>query len=179
MSHPLIVTALLGESDFAVLDDLRRRHFPPERNFLRAHLTMFHHLPPSVGTEVADRLKQMTRQPAPVAALAGIMNLGRGVAFRVESPGLADMRAELADAFAIVLTPQDRAVWRPHVTIQNKVVPEEARDLLRLLERDFAPRPLELAGLALFRYVNGPWETVGAWRFGNGHRMSPPPPLTR
>ena len=179
MSHPLIVTALLGESDFAVLDDLRRRHFPPERNFLRAHLTMFHHLPPSASAEVADRLKRMARQPAPSAELSGLMNLGRGVAFRVESPALTEMRAELAEVFLTVLTPQDRAVWRPHVTIQNKVAPHEARELLLALAKGFAPRPLELVGLALFRYVSGPWETVGAWRFGNGHRMSPPPPLTR
>jgi len=42
MAGPLIVTAELAPEDFAWLDALRRHHFPPERNQLRAHLTMFH-----------------------------------------------------------------------------------------------------------------------------------------
>ena len=48
MAGPLIVTAELGPADFAWLDAQRRAHFPPERNQLAAHLTMFHALPPSL-----------------------------------------------------------------------------------------------------------------------------------
>ena len=46
MTAPLIVTALLGRADHAWLDGERQRHFPPERNQLPAHLTLFHQLPP-------------------------------------------------------------------------------------------------------------------------------------
>jgi hypothetical protein len=41
---PLILTARIGDSDLQPLDLLRQRYFPPDRNFLRAHLTMFHRL---------------------------------------------------------------------------------------------------------------------------------------
>ena len=65
---------------------------------------------------------------APVARAAGLMNLGRGVAIRIESPDLAAIRERLADAFAPLLTPQDAAGWRPHVTVQNKVERAAARE---------------------------------------------------
>ncbi|MBC7987423.1 MAG: hypothetical protein H7X93_12270, partial [Sphingomonadaceae bacterium] len=82
---PIIVTALLGDADFAWLDALRRRHYPPERNRVPAHLTLFHHLPPSVADELARRLREATRGiPVPKARLAGVISLGGGVALGVE-----------------------------------------------------------------------------------------------
>jgi hypothetical protein len=163
---PIIVTALFGKTDAAWLDALRRRHFPPERNQLDAHLTMFHHLAPSLESELKRRLAGETRGVrAPAARLAGLISLGAGVAFRIESPDLADIRDRLADAFAPMLTPQDRAGWRPHVTIQNKVQPAEARALLHALERDFSPRPVVIAGLASWRYRGGPWEPLSRHMF--------------
>ncbi|MGK3899645.1 hypothetical protein ABI062_15425, partial [Enterococcus faecium] len=58
---PIIVSALFGDRDFAWLDGLRRAHFPPERNVLPAHLTLFHHLPPSVEHELRALLAQAAR----------------------------------------------------------------------------------------------------------------------
>ena len=163
---PIIVTATFGHADAALLDGLRRAHFPPERNHLAAHLTMFHHLPPSSAVELKGRLSALTRgQPAPRAMLAGLMNLGRGVAFRVESPELVAIRGALADAFAGLLTPQDAGGWRPHVTIQNKVLPAEARALLTQLEAGFVARPLVIRGLAAWWYRGGPWEPLSTHNF--------------
>ena len=144
---------------------MRRAHFPPERNHLAAHLTMFHHLPPSVGAELAQRLGALARAPAPRARVSGLRSLGRGVALVIESPALEDLRAELADAFDALLTPQDRQRWRPHITIQNKVEPPVARALLAELERDFRPRPLRIAGLAAWNYLGGPWGLRGRYAF--------------
>lgn len=165
---PLIVSAPFGPDDFAWLDALRRAHFPAERNQLDAHLTLFHHLPPSSEAELRRRLGEAARGPAPHAIAAGPINLGRGVAIRIESPGLAAIRADLAEAFHGLLTPQDAAGWRAHVTIQNKVAPEAARVLLESLRADFRPRPVALAGLALWRYRGGPWEAVSRHMFGTG-----------
>lgn len=163
---PIVVTALLGDADFAQLNALRRAHFPPERNRLDAHLTMFHHLPPSLEPELRDRLASETRGlRAPAARLAGIMNLGQGTAFRVESDGLADIRARLAEAFSGMLTPQDQAGWRAHVTIQNKVTSAAARALQGEIAKSFAPRPLTIAGLASWRYLGGTWEPIARHRF--------------
>ena len=166
MDHaPIIVSALLGPEDFAWLDGLRRAHFPPARNQLDAHLTLFHHLPQSVEVELAGRLTDIARRPAPTASAGGVLNLGRGVAILIVSQDLERIRAELASAFAGSLTPQDAARWRPHVTIQNKVQPTEARSLFDTLAHGFRPRDLRIVGLAAWWYRGGPWELLSAVRF--------------
>jgi 2'-5' RNA ligase len=168
------VTALFGDEDFALFDGLRRLHFPPERNVLRAHLTLFHHLPQSVERELSTHLKQVTKDSAPSAMLAGVMSLGRGVAFRIRSEELEAIRAEIAARFAELLIPQDKPGWRPHVTVQNKVEPIVARNLQNALEAAFVPRPVQIVGLAIWHYLGGPWKLSGAWRFGSGHPMRAP-----
>ncbi len=163
---PIIVSVLFGSADFAHLDGLRRTHFPPERDVLPAHLTMFHHLPPSIEPELRQRLLAETRGVlAPQARMSGVFSLGRGVAIRIQSPALEDMRARLAEAFAPVLTPQDAANWRAHVTIQNKVTPEAAQMLLARMAGDFSPRPVTIAGLAVWRYLGGPWGLIDRYPF--------------
>ncbi len=165
MAGALIVTAELAAEDLAWLDALRRRHYPPERNQVPAHLTMFHALAPSAEDEARRRLAGHSARPAPAARIAGLMDLGGGVAFRVVSDDLDAIRDELADDLHGLLGAQDSGGWRPHVTIQNKVAPKLARELLQSLERDFQPRPLRIAGLGLHRYLDGPWETLGLWKF--------------
>jgi hypothetical protein len=144
---------------------MRRAHYPPERNRVPAHLTLFRQLPPSVADELKRRLADYVRIPAPPAAIAGIMDLGEGTALRVESEGLEDIRYDLALALRGLLTPQDMAPWRPHVTVQNKVEPREARALQARLRAGFERRPLAIRGLALWRYLGGPWEPVKSWTF--------------
>ena len=166
VAAPIIVSALFAREDQAFFDAQRTAHFPPERNVLAAHLTMFHHLPPSIEHELGRRLAEETRGvPAPAARLAGLIPLGRGVAYRIEAPGLAAIRARLAEAFAGLLTPQDQAGWRAHVTIQNKVDPASAKTLFKALEADFRPRPLRLAALASWWYRGGPWEQIARHSF--------------
>ena len=165
MSGALIVTAEIGAADFAWLEGLRRKHYPPDRNHVPAHLTIFHALPPSAEAEVRNRLARVAAGGAPRARLAGLTDLGGGVAIRVVSDDLDAIRDELAEALHGLLGAQDSAGWRPHVTIQNKVPPKEARALKAELERGFRERPLAIAGVALHRYVERKWETLGAWRF--------------
>ena len=162
---PIIVTALLGAEDFAYFDRLRRAHFPPERNQLDAHLTLFHHLPPGIASELKARLAEAVRGPAPAAMLAGVISLGSGVAFRIESNGLDAIRDDLKHAFSGLLTPQDSAGWRAHVTVQNKVEPHVARALKAELETGFVPRPIRITGLAAWWYRGGPWEPLSRHMF--------------
>jgi len=93
------------------------------------------------------------------------MDLGGGVALRVVSPDLDAIREELGDGLHGLLSAQDNAGWRPHVTIQNKVAPKVARELMRSLERSFRPRPLAIRGIAIHRYRDGPWEEIAAYPF--------------
>lgn len=171
MSAPIIVSAVLGAADFQWLDAQRRTHYPSERNRIGAHLTLFHHLPPSCEVELRRRLCEACKETAPRARVAGLISLGRGVAYRIESPSLEDIRLELAEAFHGMLTPQDSAGWRPHVTIQNKVTPEAAKRLLNELSKAFAPRPLEIVGLAAWRYRDGPWDSISGYGFGGGRAI--------
>jgi hypothetical protein len=139
---------------------MRREHYPAELNRVPAHLTLFRHLPPSIEAELASRLATATAVPPPPAEVAGIIDLGEGTALRVESEALAAIRDSLADAFHGLLTPQDQAPWRPHITIQNKVAPRLARQLQQRLRAGFAPRPLAIRALASWRYRDGPWEPL-------------------
>ena len=111
------------------------------------------------------RLGQLAKAPPPHALITGLMNLGGGVAYRVASDDLDRIRAELAAGFHGLLSAQDSGGWRPHVTIQNKVAPKIARELLQLLEARFEPRPLRISGLGLHRYLGGPWEALATFPF--------------
>ena len=107
----------------------------------------------------------------------GLMSLGYGVAYRVRSDALCQIRADIAEAFATMLIPQDQAAWRPHITVQNKAKPVAAKELLAVLSAEFKPRPLVIAGLAAWHYRGGPWSPIAAYRFGGGRAMKTPAPL--
>lgn len=161
----LIVTADFSTDDFAWLEGLRRAHYPADRNRVPAHLTMFQGLPPSAEEAVKRQLSIHGAGPPPRATIAGLMNLGGGVAYRVVSDELESIREAIADHFHGLLSGPDAAGWRPHVTIQNKVAPKVARALLAELELNFRPRPLGIAGMSLHAYRGGPWDMIATYRF--------------
>lgn len=162
---PLIVTALLGSADFAWADGLRRRHFPPERNVVPAHISLFHHLPPARLDELCRLLRDLAAEPPPAARLTQLVALGRGVAYQVHSPDLLAMRDHIADIFCYDLIPQDQGTPRLHITVQNKVEPAVARALLQELAACFSPRPLVISGLAIWHYRGGPWQPAFSVKF--------------
>lgn len=165
MAGPLIVTADFSPIDHGWLEGLRRAHYPFEQNRVPVHLTMFQGLPPSAVDEVKQQLSLHAAGAPPHAIIAGLMNLSSGVAFRVVSDELEEIRDAIADHFHGMLCTPDAAGWRPHITIQNKVPAKEAKALLDRLERDFRPRPLSIAGLSVYRYRGGPWETLASYKF--------------
>ena len=156
-TRALIVTLKLDADAFARLDGLRRAHFPAAINRLSAHLTLFHHLPGERRAEVAADLAAVARRAPLRLRVGGLRLLGRGVAFDIESAGLSEVRRELARRWAPLLSAQDRQGFRPHVTIQNKVEPAQARDLRDRLAQGFAPWEATGEALQLWRYLGGPW----------------------
>lgn len=165
MAGALIVTAEMRAEEFAWLDSLRRRHYPADRNQVPTHLTMFHALPPSAEGEVRSRLAALASEPPPKAMIAGLIDLGGGVAFRIVSDELDRIREHIAADLHGLLGAQDKGGWRPHVTIQNKVSPKIARALLSEMESAFRPRPLPICGLGLHRYKGGPWDRIATYAF--------------
>ncbi len=165
MAGALIVIAEIAQRDFSWIEGLRRAHYPPERNHVSAHLTMFHAIAPSAQSELCARVSKIVRRAPPRAEIVGMMDLGGGVAFRIVSPDLDGIRSELAHDLHGLLGAQDAGGWRPHVTIQNKVAPTIARMLKESLERGFVRRSLSISGLGVYRYLGGPWEKVAVYPF--------------
>lgn len=156
----------MGKTDQAWANGLRRAHYPPERNHIDAHITLFHHLPPGHLPEIKSRLAALAIEcPPPIAHLTELMMLGKGVAYRIDSPELLGLRDGLAHDFRGLLIPQDQARPRLHITVQNKVDPAVAKALHAELTATFRPRLLALSGLAAHYYRGGPWEHIATWKF--------------
>ena len=163
---PLIVTVRFDDASFAHFQAMRQRHFPPARNHIPAHLTLFHHLPGARIGWIAQELDRVARTtPVLAGRVTGLRHLGKGVAYDLDCPELERMRAVLSGVFADVLTPQDRQRIRPHVTIQNKVAPHQARRLFDDLGAGFQPFAFQATGFLLWHYRGGPWDRAGQFLF--------------
>ncbi len=156
---PLLLTLQLTEPAQSVFQALRTRHFPAPRNLVPAHVSLFHALPGAGRAEIVRALHALQASP-PAILVEPPRALGRGVAFPLASPALLALRARLAESWSAWLTRQDRERFRPHVTVQNKVTPELARETLERLQQGFVPWPTEGTALLLWRYLGGPWEAM-------------------
>ena len=158
-----ILTAELDDASFSWLDALRRQHFPPERNVLSAHLTMFHRLS---GAQV-ERLPPAAMPAEPIELVFDSLRfLGAGVAFSVRSPDLERLRRDIAAAVGGELSRQDSQKWTPHVTVQNKVQADIAKGLLAALDAAFVDRNGCATGLLVWEYLGGPWKLERRISFG-------------
>lgn len=165
MADPFILTAALPPDLAGFAEGLRRAHYPPERNHLHAHVTLFHSFAPSLLEELRSFLPRVAGEFAPPqGAVSGVMDLGRGTAIALEAPQLLILRGLIAEHFHGSLTSQDLHEPRPHITIQNKVTKHEARALQASLHPVLAPWAAKgwftFPALELWRYRGGPWERV-------------------
>ena len=163
---PFIVTGELPADVLAWADGLRRAHFPPERNKLAAHVTLFHAFAPSLRDELIGVLGSYAAEFAPPKAqLDGLMDLGGGTAFRIHCPALLAVREGIAEHFHGALTAQDQHSPRLHITIQNKVDRSAARALQAELAATLKPLAFAFTGLGLHIYRATHWDSLGTWRF--------------
>ncbi|WP_369821553.1 2'-5' RNA ligase family protein [Novosphingobium sp. CF614] len=167
---PLLVTAELPPDVLAWADALRRAHYPPERNRLRAHVTLFHALPPSIEAELLQVLGDLAREAPPPARIAGLMKLDQGTALTVESPRLVALHARIAERMHGLLTHQDTRELRPHVTIQNKVAPLAAKALQAQLAPALQPVPFHFRGFGLYAWEEGLWRPIRIMAFRGAFR---------
>ena len=152
----LVVTLALDDAAQERLEALRRAHFPPGRNVVPAHVSLFHAVP----DDVLDDVRQVAARAPFGVEVTGLRSLGRGTALTVGSPELHAVHAALRRRWLDLLTPQDRQPFRPHVTVQNKVTPDDARRLLAELQATFVPWSARAVGIGVGRYAGGPWEPV-------------------
>lgn len=164
---PLILSLRLDADSFTLLNEMRRQHFPRERNYLDAHVTLFHALPGEEELRIRRDLEELfAHTPALPLWFPRPRFLGRGVAIDIECPELIRLRALLAGRWRELLGAQDSQGWKhPHVTVCNKVAPEKSRALFEQLSGSWQPMNGQGDGLCLWRYRGGPWEAVEEWKF--------------
>lgn len=161
---PLILTLSIEESASLFFDSLRKKYFPPTRNFIDAHLTLFHALPNE--EKIINTLKELCNRQQPFNLLISeVISIGKGVAYKIESSELGQLHKWLQNHWKPFLTPQDSQKLWPHITIQNKVPVQEARQLLQELKSNFAPFSTSATGLQLWEYLNGPWKLIEQTNF--------------
>jgi len=152
-----IVTLKLDDRSFEILQGWRIRHFPPARNHIPAHLTLFHALCAEQVSRLQDAWASLeTRVPVPLTYVAPRF-LGHGVAIDVESAALGALRTRMAAAISGSLTRQDQQPFRAHVTVQNKVEAAEAKTLYESLRSSFEPWSGEGVAVSIWQYLGGPW----------------------
>ena len=165
--QPLILTLKMDAASFDHLNALRQEHFPGERNFLGAHLTLFHALPADRETQVCADLGEICAATAPMPLeFPALRFLGKGTAVEVHAPAVEALRRDLSARWQPFLGAQDARTIRPHVTIQNKVTPAAARALFDELSPNWRMDDGRGEGVSLWFYRGGPWEWVADYAFG-------------
>jgi hypothetical protein len=161
----LLITAELPPDVFAWADALRRKHYPPERNRLGAHVTLFHALPPSAEGEARRLLAMLAARPAPDARIAGLMDLGRGTALAVDSPGMSALHAELAEHLHGLVQQVDTRPLRLHITVQNKAPRPAVRALQAELAAARCPTRFRFRGFGLSHWRDDLWRLAQVYPF--------------
>ncbi len=162
----LILTLEMDGEAFSVLDALRRRHTPPEKNLVPAHVTLFSRLPGERAREIKAYLAKAAQAHKPIEIAPGeVKALERGVGIFLRSPQLSALREALAREWSPWLGEQDSAGFRPHVTIQTNVDEAEAYRTRQAMGAAFRPPRIKGIGLHLWRYRDGPWEHEQLFRF--------------
>ena len=157
-AQPLIVTLVMAAPQQARLDALRDAFFPPRSFALPAHLTLLHAVPGACDDALVDETSTACSAQAPFPlALKTIIFLGRGFAVGADAPPLMTLRRRLQKRLWPHLGAQDRAVFRPHVTLANKLTPAAARARMAEAQAVWLPCQTQALGLSIWRYEGGPW----------------------
>lgn len=165
---PLILTLRLDQHTFDYFNQLRQQYFPPERNVLSAHITLFHKLPGEQKQSIQHVLHTYCDRTSVLKlTMPTVRSLGSGVAINVDCPELVQLRQQLAKTWSEWLSRQDQQGYRPHITIQNKTTPAAAQHLYEQLTQNWQPQDGQGEGLLLWRYQQGPWELVDEFKFGS------------
>ncbi len=147
-----IITAKMDDESFQKLNSLRQKHFPKQRNFLQAHITLFHKLPESFDLDPTN----LPTQPLP-AEFTEPYFMGFGTAIEVRCPKLSELRAQMKNEFSEILSRQDLKLKKFHVTIQNKVPANQAKAFFQDFKSQWSPFSGEIIGLLIHEYLDGPW----------------------
>lgn len=86
--QPLIITLSIDPHAQDFFTGMRNRYFPKWCNYLEAHVTLFHQLP-AHETLIKESVEKFSRRKAFSIAVTAIKQLENGVAYELQSEGLA------------------------------------------------------------------------------------------
>ena len=161
---PVILTLQLDKESHDYFTQLRNTHFPAYCNFLEAHLTLFHKLPP-FNPVLETAIWSFTNKTPFDLSISSLKNIGNGVAFVVHSNELLSLHRAMQKAFEPDLINQDKQKLWPHITIQNKVTAFKAMQCYDSLVRTFTPFQITATGISVWDYMGGPWVLRGHFPF--------------
>ena len=163
---PLILTALLDEKSQEFFNLKRKFFFPKNKNYINAHLTLFHQLPNNKLKNIREfLLSECSKIKVMHATVSSLMFLGFGTAYKIECDELIFIRKKLVNQWHEMLINQDLNHFVPHITIQNKVDPKQAKSTFLNIQEDFEPFDLDIIGLQLWYYEGGPWTHLENFTF--------------
>ncbi len=163
---PLILTLRFDAGSFEHFDAMRRRHFPPARNMIPAHLTLFHKLPGDRWPDIHSDLTEVARHTAPVPLTAESiplprLRLGLCAAFR----GFEGAEARTRRALVRPPGTAGRRRFLPARDDPEQGARSGGEGALRRAEGSFVPFEAQGTGLLLWHYRGGPWEPAGEYTF--------------
>ena len=161
----LTVTAMWEtDADYRYMDELRTEHYPPERLFNGAHISLFARLtvPRHRRVQVMDDLRQVAalQKPFDFKFKNKPSLWGKIVVVQIDSRPLAQVRSALNKKFTNtiqcslhVLTfchlrwahsgmidRNERGRYAPHVTVHARISKQKASDVFDAVEQSFATR---------------------------------------
>ena len=153
MDVPFVLTVAIEENAFEFFNALRKIYFP-QGSTIDACLTLFHLLPNDPS--IIDTVEAVSKQyPTLLLQVSNPLLTGHGVAYEVKCDELVQLHQNLQGQWKAFLIPQDQEKLRPHITIQDKATPAEAKELLQFLEANFGAFAVQGTGLQLWESRNG------------------------
>jgi 2'-5' RNA ligase len=166
-SASFVLTLEMDGDSFGRFNALRQAHYPPERNLVPAHVTLFRKLPDERSREIKELLTLVASRQKPFSVgVREVKEMERGVAIFLDAPQLYALHAMLADEWEPWLDDHERFDFQPHVTIAANVAPGDARRIRNDIAATFRPPRMQGIGLHLWRYRDGPWQHERLFPFG-------------
>ncbi|EKE45719.1 hypothetical protein OCGS_0138 [Oceaniovalibus guishaninsula JLT2003] len=165
----MILTLGFDPGSFARLEPLRQRYFPPSRNFIPVHITLFQQLDPVLLNRIVGDIAFVcdTTPPLPFTA-RGILDFGGGAAVDLDMPGADPLHDALRRRWRGTLTASDDRRRRWHVTLQNKADRGTALATQAALRAGLVPWDGLADRLILWHYRGGPWERIATFPLTGG-----------
>ncbi len=156
MANTLIITLKLEEAAQSFFEEKRSFYFPRHCNYVPAHCTFFHGAPNQ--PEFIESLKKFAGQPEMVIETTGVLPFANGIAYSLSNSYLEEAHAQLQEKFSNHLSGKDKKIWKPHITVQNKVTAFKAESSFKKLAENFVPFNFKAEGFNGYVYAKQKWD---------------------